>query len=128
MICTPPRSTRPDTLFPYSTSFRSPHYLCLAREAVATAPVNYFTRCYVTQAFSALLAERSGRPRAEILDSVPCVLSGGTEGVLSPHYLVLAREAVATAPVAGQKRLAIGVAFSPEIGRASGRERVCQYV
>ncbi|MFC3675981.1 cyanuric acid amidohydrolase [Ferrovibrio xuzhouensis] len=91
-----------------------PRHVCaVIGKTEGNGGVNDFTRGYFTLAFSALLAERSGRPRAEILDSVPCVLSGGTEGVLSPHYLVFAREAVEVAPVTGQKRLAIGVAFSP---------------
>src|SRR3546814_5232328 len=32
MIRRPPRSTRTDTLFPYTTLFRSPSQVCLARE------------------------------------------------------------------------------------------------
>ncbi len=82
--------------------------------------VNDFTRGYFTQSLMALLAARTGRPAEQLLRSVPCVLSGGTEGVLSPHYVVFSRAAVAPAP--GSPALAIGTAFSPplaaqEIGR-----------
>ncbi|MEK9971680.1 MAG: ring-opening amidohydrolase, partial [Ferrovibrio sp.] len=74
--------------------------------------VNDFTRGYFTLAFSALLAERTGRAREDIIESIPCILSGGTEGVLTPHYLVFSRQKAA--PSAGNgKRLAIGKAFSP---------------
>jgi hypothetical protein len=53
--------------------------------------VNDFTRGYFAFALATLLSERLGTSRSEILERVPCVLSGGTEGVLSPHYLVLER-------------------------------------
>jgi cyanuric acid amidohydrolase len=79
--------------------------------------VNDFTRGYFTFALATLLSERLGTSRSEILERIPCVLSGGTEGVLSPHYLVLERRqgsgraALGPPPSAG-KRLAIGVAFT----------------
>jgi len=53
--------------------------------------VNDFTRGYFTQSLMAVLAERTGRPAATLLRELPCILSGGTEGVLSPHYVVFAR-------------------------------------
>ncbi len=53
--------------------------------------VNDFTRGYFTQTLMALLAERTGRPAAQLLREIPCILSGGTEGVLSPHYVVFSR-------------------------------------
>jgi cyanuric acid amidohydrolase len=83
--------------------------------------VNDFTRGYATLALKLLLAERLQRPLAEIDKRIAIVMSGGTEGGLSPHLLVFCREA-APAGMAG-KRLAIGVGltrtFAPEeIGRA----------
>lgn len=95
--------------------------------------VNDFTRGYFTQSLFALLAERTGEPAATLAARVPCVLSGGTEGVLSPHYVVFAREpAAAPAPAAGP-RLAIGVAFSAptpyeDIGRAAHAHAVAECV
>src|SRR5229473_4517642 len=83
--------------------------------------VNDFTRGYATLALKLLLAERLNCPPSEIEKRVAVVMSGGTEGGLSPHLLVFSREPAA-APASGP-RLAIGVgltrAFSPEeIGRA----------
>jgi cyanuric acid amidohydrolase len=85
--------------------------------------VNDFTRGYFTQSLFHLLAAHTGERPETLAARIPCVLSGGTEGVLSPHYVVFAREP-ADAPAAAEKRLAIGVALSgpmaPEdIGRAS---------
>jgi len=75
--------------------------------------VNDFTRGYFTQTLMSLLAARLGRPAAELLRELPCILSGGTEGVLSPHYVVFARTgqpAAAAGP--GPGALAIGTAVS----------------
>jgi len=87
--------------------------------------VNDFTRGYATLALKLLLAERLGCPLAEVEARVAIVMSGGTEGGLSPHLLVFCREATAQAAGPGTgsgKRLAIGVGltrlFRPEeIGR-----------
>ena len=94
--------------------------------------VNDFTRGYFTLAFSTLLAERTGKSREAVVKAIPCILSGGTEGVLSPHYLVFSRSPASVAPT-GDKRLAIGVAFSkpmaPEnVGRRSHIEMVADTV
>ena len=88
--------------------------------------VNDFTRGYFTQSLMHLLAERLGREPAELLGELPCVLSGGTEGVLSPHYSVFVRSAAhadaPAGPALAGPALAIGRAFSPptpaaDIGR-----------
>ena len=83
--------------------------------------VNDFTRGYATLALKMLLAVTLGRALSEIEKRVAIVMSGGTEGGLSPHLLVFCREAAA-APSPGP-RLAIGIGltrdFAPEeIGRA----------
>jgi cyanuric acid amidohydrolase len=84
--------------------------------------VNDFTRGYATLALKLLLAERCGCPLAEVEQRVAIVMSGGTEGGLSPHLLVFCREE--TSAAAGAPRLAVGVGltrpFRPEeIGRAT---------
>src|SRR5690349_2005767 len=70
--------------------------------------VNDFTRGYFTQSLMALLSRHLGKSPEELAHAIPCVLSGGTEGVLSPHYVVFCREAAPGArPVAGGA-LAVG--------------------
>lgn len=72
--------------------------------------VNDFTRGYFTDRLMSLLERHLNEPAEMLAQRIPCVLSGGTEGVLSPHYTVLCRtssEACSTAP-----SLAIGTAFS----------------
>jgi cyanuric acid amidohydrolase len=50
--------------------------------------VNDFTRGFATATLKALLARMTGRTAAEIERAVAMVMSGGTEGGLSPHWLV----------------------------------------
>lgn len=93
--------------------------------------VNDFTRGYATLALKLLLAERLKCPMAEVEARVAIVMSGGTEGGLSPHLLVFCREA--TTEMAGGSRLAIGVGltrpFKPEeIGRGGQIEATSQAV
>jgi cyanuric acid amidohydrolase len=93
--------------------------------------VNDFTRGYATLALKLLLAERLKCPMAEVEARVAIVMSGGTEGGLSPHLLVFCRET--TAAPASAPRLAIGVgltrSFRPEeIGRKAQIEATAQAV
>ncbi len=59
--------------------------------------VNDFTRGYATLALKLMLAQALGRPVAEIEKRVAIVMSGGTEGGLSPHLVVFCRETAAEA-------------------------------
>lgn len=90
--------------------------------------LNDFTRGYFTQSLMLLLARHTGQTPEAMAAKVPCVLSGGTEGVLSPHYTVFA-----AAPGEGERGLAIGTAFSPttrpwEVGRRAQIEAVAEAV
>src|SRR6266852_916377 len=84
--------------------------------------VNDFTRGYALSAVSAMLASRLGIAAGAVADRVAMVMSGGTEGGLSPHFLVFGTRA-GGAPKSGRKALAIGAARTDplrpeEIGRA----------
>ncbi|MBS7789561.1 ring-opening amidohydrolase [Roseococcus sp. SDR] len=81
--------------------------------------VNDFTRAYAVSALAGMLGARMGVTPEVVMAQVALVMSGGTEGGLAPHFLVLAVREVA-APATGA--LAIGVGFTPdfapeEIGR-----------
>ncbi|HEX3936534.1 MAG TPA: ring-opening amidohydrolase [Xanthobacteraceae bacterium] len=86
--------------------------------------VNDFTREYALAALREALAPHLRLPSREVDDRIAFVMSGGTEGVLSPHLTVFARSFCAAGenPVLAGKRLSIGIAhtrdFLPEeIGR-----------
>jgi len=93
--------------------------------------VNDFTRGYATLALKLVLAEHLKAPLSEIDRRVAIVMSGGTEGGLSPHLLVFCREQADSA--ASAPRLAIGVGltrpFKPEeIGRRAQIEETAAAV
>jgi cyanuric acid amidohydrolase len=77
--------------------------------------VNDFTRGYFTQSLMGLLSSYLGESSDALIQRIPCVLSGGTEGVLSPHYLVFCRSAAASEAPAKSGALAIGTAMSAPV-------------
>jgi cyanuric acid amidohydrolase len=86
--------------------------------------VNDFTREYAVSALSAALAPLVDLPPHKVEQRIAFVMSGGTEGVLSPHITVFTRDHVADGRLEGiaGKRLSIGMAqtrdFLPEeLGR-----------
>lgn len=76
--------------------------------------VNDFTRGYFTQTLIARLSRHLNKPAAQLLNEIPCVLSGGTEGVMSPHYSVFCVRDGEVTPAHGPA-LAIGTAFSAPV-------------
>ena len=83
--------------------------------------INDFTRELAMRTLGDLLAPRLGCLPAEIEDRVVLSFSGGTEGVASPHLLVLAREGEPLSAPRADKRLAVATghtrAFEPwEVG------------
>src|SRR5882762_6598541 len=82
--------------------------------------VNDFTREYAVAALSTALAPYVDLPPHGVEQKIAFVMSGGTEGVLSPHITVFARTALADggSDRIDGKRLSIGMAhtrdFLPE--------------
>src|SRR3546814_14990146 len=113
MIRRPPRSTRTDTLFPYTTLFRSP-----GREAAAelgqllgiariACEIHLFVRIRLQ------VIELLGGPLVIAVDD--CLSDGILVRRLAPRRELGARIGAAHFQV-------------DEIGRATCRDRVCQYV
>src|SRR3546814_13760160 len=101
MIRRPPRSTRTDTLFPYTTLFRS----------VGVRVPDVFVEAL--------------QPAVKVVSSL---VQGDLDRLSVQHEPPLL-DAVAVAP-AGRPEIVVrrDIAGEVEIGRASCRERVCQYV
>src|SRR6202011_1091214 len=82
--------------------------------------VNDFTREYAVSALCAALAPYVDLPPQRVEERIAFVMSGGTEGVLSPHITVFTRADVVGRQSDGisGKRLSIGIAqtrdFLPE--------------
>jgi len=93
--------------------------------------VNDFTRILADQAFRKVLMEKGTRP-TEVVDEIPMVWSGGTDGILTPHATIFAKVAD-EGPASDEPRLAVGYAMSdvilPEdIGRPAMVEKVAEGV
>src|SRR3546814_13484753 len=123
MIALPPRSTRTDTLFPYTTLFRSrllarelPHGVALL-DASTLRPWASANFVGARHLFPCSVAADEGENLARSLHAH----LGAVEFRL-PGHIVADVAAERAAP--GDLRIEI----LTEIGRASGRERVCQYV
>jgi len=94
--------------------------------------VNDFTREYASSSFCRVLAPYLGCDPVEVENRVALVMSGGTEGVLSPHASVFVRRSVEAKSGTGP-RLAVGVAqtrdFLPEeLGRTAQIEETARAV
>src|SRR3546814_15796080 len=124
MIRRPPRSTRTDTLFPYTTLFRSvvSSVVAVTPRAAPLAPASLAVLEKVT---AAAFGQRRKMLR-QSLKSLDLTTLGG-----DPARLF---EATGIAPTARAEELsvtdfcALARLVASEIGRASCRERVCQYV
>ncbi|MBB4372865.1 cyanuric acid amidohydrolase [Bradyrhizobium sp. cir1] len=86
--------------------------------------VNDFTREYAVAALCTALAPQLGLTPHEVEQRIAFVMSGGTEGVLSPHITVFTRREVERPAGLTGKRLSIGMAhtrdFLPEeLGRSA---------
>ncbi|MEW6644940.1 MAG: ring-opening amidohydrolase [Pseudomonadota bacterium] len=95
--------------------------------------VNDFTRGYFTQSLMSLLSRHLNRPPEQLLREIPCVLSGGTEGVMSPHYSVFCIRNTESTIHQFPSALAIGTAFSAplpaeDVGRRAHVESVAAAV
>ena len=85
--------------------------------------VNDHTRDFAATSWCHFLAPHLGCSPAQVAGRVALVMSGGTEGVLSPHFTVFTRRRV-PAPGHAHKRLVVGIAhtrdFLPEeLGRTA---------
>ncbi|MBX6317255.1 ring-opening amidohydrolase [Pigmentiphaga sp.] len=96
--------------------------------------VNDHTREYAAVSWCHFLAPYFDCAPAEVESRVALVMSGGTEGVLSPHFTVFTRRfADGVEPSSPGKRLVVGIAhtrdFAPEeIGRAAQVDATAQAV
>src|SRR3981081_2280416 len=83
--------------------------------------VNDFTREYAVSALCAVLAPYVDLPPHRVEERIAFVMSGGTEGVLSPHITVFTRDAAAgrqSDSISG-KRLSIGIAQTRDFVHAA---------
>src|SRR3546814_14643377 len=108
MIRRPPRSTRTDTLFPYTTLFRS---------TLASSRINRVTNLSV---FESCISDKSGTESFSIAEdsAYSSLIDTRRKGVFETVSL----QTISIEDFCSQN------SCIPKIGRESCRERVCQYV
>ncbi|HUY02445.1 MAG TPA: ring-opening amidohydrolase [Rhodocyclaceae bacterium] len=95
--------------------------------------VNDFTREFATYAWCTMLAPYLGASAEQVAQRIAFVMSGGTEGILSPHFTIFTRTHLAGEPAVDEKRLALGIGFTrdflpEEIGRLTQIEETARAV
>lgn len=94
---------------------RADDVICIIAKTEGNGRVNDFSRPLAHRAFRDLLSEKTGRAKAEIDERVAFVMSGGCEGIISPHATIFARRAVSSVPSDGKKRLSFAMANTREL-------------
>lgn len=72
--------------------------VCIIGKTEGNGGANDFSRDLAVRAFSRLLAQAWGSDEADVEERVMLSFSGGTEGVVCPHYVVVTRTAGPQAP------------------------------
>lgn len=88
------------------------HIVAVLGKTEGNGRVNDYTREYATHAWCTLLAPYLGTSAEQVTQRIAFVMSGGTEGVLSPHFTIFTRSQLVSKPALDQKRLALGISFT----------------
>src|SRR5947207_15443610 len=82
--------------------------ICVLGKTEGNGCVNDFSRGFATASYRALLASRLGLAPAKVEARVLFIMSGGTEGVLTPHVSIFVRREVPAPPArpAGKRLVA----------------------
>jgi cyanuric acid amidohydrolase len=92
------------------------HIICVLGKTEGNGCVNDFSRGFATFAYRALLARRLGVEAEAVERRVLFIMSGGTEGILTPHVTIFVRREVpAASGRPGGKGLVAGIARTPPI-------------
>lgn len=108
--------------------------LCIIGKTEGNGGRNDFTRDLSMAVFEDLFSHQLGIPRSEVTERIIFSLSGGTEGVVSPHITVFAKSDKSSSSAdAAAKRLAIGTGFTrefkpEEIGRMPQIEETARVI
>ncbi len=99
------------------------HVIAVLGKTEGNGCVNDFTRAFATSTLRRFFAEQLKLAECDVEERIAFVMSGGTEGGLSPHWLVFEVDRSQPADPEAKAGLAAGVAFTrdfkpEEIGRS----------
>lgn len=112
--------TGPDDVAPLESLFASgavdPETVCcIVAKTEGNGRVNDYSRPLAHRAFRDCLAAATGRTPAEVDAGVAFVMSGGCEGVMTPHAIVFVRRPAPGGGTGGERRLSLGVAATRDL-------------
>jgi len=107
--------------------------ICIIGKTEGNGGRNDFTRDLSMRAFEELFAERLGIGRQQVGERIIFSLSGGCEGVVSPHIIVFSRSGKTVDKPLPVKGLAVGTGFTrefvaQEIGRMAQVEETARVI
>ena len=107
--------------------------LCIIGKTEGNGGRNDFTRDLAMTAFEDLFSRHLGIPREEVVNRMIFSLSGGTEGVVSPHVIVFTKTNGHPTPDIRHPRLAIATGYTrpfhpAEIGRMPQIEETARVI
>jgi len=98
-----------------SGTVRPEDVICILGKTEGNGCVNDFSRGLASRAYRDLLADRLGVASDAVHEEVLLIMSGGTEGVMTPHVTVFSRREAVEHTTPDRKRLTAGIATTAEL-------------
>jgi cyanuric acid amidohydrolase len=95
--------------------FQADEIVCMIGKTEGNGRVNDFSRPLAHRCFRDVLSARCGRPPNEIDQRVAFVMSGGCEGIISPHATVFVSRRTNSNGAGTHKRMAFAMASTREL-------------
>jgi cyanuric acid amidohydrolase len=95
--------------------FKAEEIVCIIGKTEGNGRVNDFSRPLAHRCFRDLLSARSGRPQDDIDRHVAFVMSGGCEGIISPHATVFVSRRTNSNSATPRKRMSFAMASTREL-------------
>jgi cyanuric acid amidohydrolase len=98
-----------------SGAFKADEIVCIIAKTEGNGRVNDFSRPFAHHVLRDLIAARTGLALSEVDRKVAFVMSGGCEGIISPHATVFARRTALAGKAASGKRLTFAMANTRDL-------------
>jgi cyanuric acid amidohydrolase len=96
-------------------AIKADEIICIIAKTEGNGRVNDFSRPLAHRVFRDVIAARTGRTHGEVDKQVAFVMSGGCEGIISPHATVFARRPAGADKPASGKRLTFAMANTRDL-------------
>ena len=98
-----------------SGAFKAQEIICIIAKTEGNGRVNDFSRPLAHRVFRDLIASQTGMTANDVDQNVAFVMSGGCEGIMSPHATVFVRRPASVRAGSSDKRLTFATASTREL-------------